>query len=141
MYKRKAQVLFVSAHGRAAAPMAAALANRLGADWLIGRAAALSPADPTPELAARLVGISPAPVAIEALSEDLKAWADLIVHFDAALPERMGALPPTARRKHWPLAADAGTPSDALETELRARILGMVGGMRMLARSSTEADD
>jgi len=116
MYKRKARILFVDRHAPAAA-LAARLANELGADWLEGRHA-------TPASAA---GHMP--------------WADLLVHFDPDLPARLATPPKTLRLKHWPLAADPAQPDTALAAELRERIRGMVGGMRMLARLSPEDDD
>ena len=68
-------------------------------------------------------------------------WADLLVHFDPDLPARLTTPPKTLRLKHWPLAADPAQPDAALTAELRERIRGMVGGMRMLARPPAEDED
>lgn len=124
MYKRKAQVVFLDRTGKAAAPLAAKLAGELGADWLEARAAALEPAS-----------------TVAPLDEAVKHWADLLVHFDEATGEAAKPLPPTTRLKYWPLKADPETDSAQLLEELRQRVNGMIGGMRMLSRLSPDEDD
>ena len=125
MYKRKAQVVFLDRSGQAAAT-AARLANELGADWLEARAAALEP---------QSAGGTPV------LDGPLKQWADLIVHFDAATGEAARPLPATTRLKLWSLKARTETPGAELTEELRRRVSGMIGGMRMLSRLSPDDDD
>ncbi len=59
---------------------------------------------------------------------DALAWADLVVELGAA-----GELPPLpsgTRRVHWALDAAGGNEARTLE----ARVRGMIGGMRLLAR-------
>ena len=119
MYKRKARVVFFDADSAHAA-LAADLANSLGGDWLVAQAAGLTHAS---------------------VDADLKHWADLIVYFDACALKALQPLPPTTRTKHWPLVTTPDGPSHALEAELKSRVQGMIGGMRMLSRSSSGEDD
>ena len=52
-------------------------------------------------------------------------WADLVVTLDSVSRDRLPALPATSRHKHW----NVNTPA-----EVRERVAGMIGGMRLLAR-------
>lgn len=141
MYKRRARVVFVDSTGRAAAPIAAALARKRGAEWLEARAAAITPSNPPPSLASCLGVLDAAGLGIEPLTASLKHWADLIVYFEPQLADTLEPRPATARLKHWPVQADIGTPDTTLVEELAARVDGMIGGMRMLARLSSNDDD
>lgn len=59
-------------------------------------------------------------------------WADLVVTLDSDSRDTLPTLPPTTRHKHW----DAATP-----TEVRDRVFGMIGGMRLLARLPEDDPD
>ena len=88
----------------------------------------------------QFVGGEPDRVLAEALARELAAawlepWsgagADLRVLLDqAADPDPADPLP----RRRWPLPA----APDARRAELRRRLLGMVGGLRLLARSDPD---
>lgn len=56
-------------------------------------------------------------------------WADLVITLDASSQAALPALPGTTRHKHWP----AQSPED-----VRKRVAGMLGGMRLLARLPDE---
>lgn len=127
MYKRKAQVIFLDCTGSGAASTAARLTRELGPEWAEARAATLD-ADTHDG------GIS-------RLDDALKEWADLIVYFDPQTGAKATPLPASTRLKHWPLEHDHGDPSPALTDELRQRVAGMIGGMRMLSRLSSDEDD
>lgn len=139
-YKRKARILFVS-YANPAAPMAQALANSLGRDWMEARALWLGPRAPAEDMVAVLqeAGIASPEEVEPVLDERWLAWADLVVALDRAaaglLPEALRA----ARRRCYPLA-DSGWPDRGdslrahreLRERIRCRIQGMIGGMRML---------
>ena len=55
------------------------------------------------------------------------AWADLIVTLDESALAQLLALPASTHHKHWTM--DHATPAD-----IHQRVLGMIGGLRMLAR-------
>lgn len=52
-------------------------------------------------------------------------WADLVVTLDPVSRDHLPTLPATSRHKHW----NVDTPA-----EVRERVAGMIGGMRLLAR-------
>ncbi len=55
-----------------------------------------------------------------------REWPDLLILLDGRVPDKLD-LPKHIRVKSWPL----GT---AWESELEKRVLGMIGGFRLLAR-------
>lgn len=151
MYKRKARILFVSGHA-VGASMAQAWANLRGADWLEARAVCLDPQPPHPlaltvmhEVGAQL---SSAPSAF--FNADALAWADLVVTLCRDSAARAHALPPGVQKKYWPVPeprlarpeAEIGAALRVLRDELRERVDGLIGGMRLLARMDAgEHDD
>jgi len=60
------------------------------------------------------------------VDDSLLEWADLVVTLDGGAERCCPPLPQHGQRRHYP-AAD--------EAVLRERIAGMVGGLKMLARS------
>ncbi len=67
-----------------------------------------------------------APLADAEQLAEAMAWADLLVSLDGEAEGRCSAPPVGTRHVHWPVA----------ETDdLEARINGLAGGMRLLARS------
>ncbi len=61
-------------------------------------------------------------------------WADLIVTLDESALARLPAPPASTHHKYW--AIDHATPAD-----IRQRVLGMIGGLRMLARWMSVPED
>lgn len=124
-FKRKARVLFVGPPTHTA--MAVAWAERLGDAWVEARHA-------------------PA----HTLTTTTTAWADLVVTVGAAAARDLPPLPDHVQTKHW-LRGDAQTTdavgdADKPETELRAmraalriRVAGLIGGLKLLARSDDGA--
>jgi len=53
---------------------------------------------------------------------------DLLITLATLDPPQIPPLPPGCRHKHWTL------PTEALYVEIEARIQGLIGGMRLLAR-------
>ncbi|MHB1241089.1 MAG: low molecular weight phosphatase family protein [Gammaproteobacteria bacterium] len=149
MYKRKARVLFVAAELPWAAPMAAAYANALGSDWLESRCA--SPGA-TGEDTRAIAVMAEARLdlraqAVMVLDPDLLDWADLVVTLGPAAAAHDPALASHPRRKHWPVedpraraGANEAVVLDGMRAErdeLRRRIEGMLGGLRMLGKSDS----
>ena len=151
MYKRKARILFVSGHA-VGASMAQAWANLRGADWLEARAVCLDPQPPHPlaitvmhETGAQLSSTPP-----PTFTADVLAWADLVVTLCRDSDARVHALPPGVQKKYWPVPeprlagheAEIGATLRALRDDLRERVDGLIGGMRLLARMDAgERDD
>lgn len=108
MYKRAARVLFVGASGDWRTDLAVRLLGEMGTGWMEGRASDLDRLD----------------------AEQLD-WADLVIPLDQQTRQRCPTLPPTARLKIWDLPEL--TPDDT-EAEIRRRLTGMLGGLRMLSR-------
>ncbi|WP_455384938.1 hypothetical protein [Acidihalobacter prosperus] len=82
-----------------------------------------------PELASAAVELS-RELGAEWLESDTaeapaSGWADLVVTLDPVSRDHLPALPATSRHKHW----NVDTPA-----EVRERVAGMIGGMRLLAR-------
>ncbi len=108
MYKRPARVLFIGANGDSHTDLAARLTGEIGAGWMEGLGADL-----------------------DRLDADQLAWADLVIPLDVHTRQRCPALPPTARLKVWDLPE---LPPEDTEAEIRRRLTGMLGGLRMLSR-------
>jgi len=138
-YKRKARILFLGMHHACRAPMAEGLANALGDGWIEARAAGLDPQplDPLAVAAMAEAGIILADHR-SPLTADLLRWADLVVTLDAAARDRCPPLPSGVQHRHYPFAIPAdGLPSyRALREQIRVRVAGMIGGMKMLQRDS-----
>lgn len=128
-YKRLAQIVFLSGLHPAPANLAAHYANRLGAQWMRARAAVLP----------GLRGDVPV------LSEELIAWADLLVTLDTVALAARPPLRAGLQHRHYgfepiPSAADKSAWRE-LAADVRKRVEGMIGGMQMLERAAAAADD
>ena len=128
-YKRSARILFLSGEHAAPANLAAHYANRLGAEWMIARAAVL------PD-----VGGEAAVLDVDSLE-----WADVLVTLDAVALAARPALRPGLQHRHYPFEP-APDSSDKIgwsdfALRVRNRIEGMIGGLRLLENASHAADD
>lgn len=126
-YKRQARIVFLGGLHPAPANLAAHYAQKLGAEWMEGRAAVLP-------------GVT-GDVAV--LDEALLAWADLLVTLDAAALAARPVLRPGLQHRHYPFepippAADKAAWSE-LAARVRARVEGMIGGMRLLEKAAQAA--
>ncbi|QKT03726.1 arsenate reductase ArsC [Ectothiorhodospiraceae bacterium 2226] len=145
-FKRRARVLFLCTHNSARSQMAEAWARRLGADWVEAHSAGTAPGALHP-LAVRVMqeaGIDLADHHPKPVSDERLAWADLVVTVCAEAERACPALPGHVQKKHWAVddpaavAGDAATRIAAFRAArdaLRARVEGLLGGLRMLARS------
>ena len=144
MFKRKVRVLFVCTGNSARSQMAHAWARHLGAGWLEADSAGVAPKGihPCTVTVMREVGVDVSAHVSKPLTPELIAWADLVVtvcaHADAQCP----VIPVGTQKRHWPVADPAMFAGDdaralpmfrAARDELRERVEGILGGLRLLA--------
>lgn len=120
MYKRKVRVLFLSLGSAACGRMAEDYARREGSAWLEARAACFSARGVEPSV--------PYFLSEEEMPGAL-AWADLVVTLGGCEDEFDLPLPPGVQRRHWAL------PEPGAREEIERRVAGIIGGIRLLARS------
>lgn len=133
-FKRKARLLFISPHGRFRAPVAAALANEIGADLCEARWT-------SPYAERRVEGMDGVVAAPQlALSQDSHAdftenalhWADTIFVLESHENEVDLALPAGAQLRRYRIPDCASAEECAAVMEIiETRIRGIVGGLRM----------
>ncbi len=110
-YVRAARIVFFSGHPDGLAQQASNLTNQLGTGWMEARPA------------------------ISTINSVDLAWADLVVTVDAAARTALPTAMPGVQHRHYPF--EPGTePADMQHDRLRARIEGMLGGLRLLQRAS-----
>lgn len=142
-YKRKAHIVFLSESASLAA-MAEGFANSIGAEWMEARAAALSPAtlDALTVQVMAEAGIEIAQKQFQLPIEPLLQWADLLVTLDAESEGHCPPLPPGVQKRHYPFpvleADDDLTGCRVLRDKVKARVEGMVGGMKLLEKAARE---
>ncbi|MBI2311807.1 MAG: hypothetical protein HYU77_04795 [Betaproteobacteria bacterium] len=139
-YKRRARILFVCRDDGASSRMAEAFANALGADVMEARSAGIAPTilDPSVISCMAEAGIELGDRPATALDPELVAWADLVITLDETAERNCPPSRPGAQRRFFPFPApDAGAGAQAyseLRDRIRARVEGMIGGLRMMAR-------
>jgi arsenate reductase len=150
VYKRKVKVLFLCTGNSCRSQMAEGWANRLGNEWLEAKSAGIEAHGKNPRAIAvmRETGVDISHQESTRVTPEMLAWADLVVTVCGHADEHCPVLPPGVRKKHWPLedpAKATGTEEEimvkfrATRDEVKNRVEGMIGGIKMLARSdSTE---
>lgn len=139
-YKRRARILFVCRDNGASSRMAEAFANALGGDVMEARSAGIAPMILDPRVISCMAeaGIEVQGRPATALDSELLAWADLVVTLDEPAERNCPPVPHGAQRRFFPFPAPAaGTGRAAcaeLRDRIRARVEGMIGGLRMMAR-------
>ena len=147
MYKRKARIVFLSASDPMWALMAQGYAERLGAAWLEARAAGAETLVLDPRAVAVMAedGVDISTAVPERLTPGLLRWADRVVIVCGA-EEPCPDVPPGVLCTRWRLAGVAGAGEGDAETavalcamrdEIKRRVQGMIGGMRLLAGSDS----
>ena len=140
MYKRAARVLFLEAGDGTRARCAQALAPRGGGGWLMAATATVDGGRPdtrlAPLAARRGVGVDLRPCPL--LCPERVSGCDLVVLLEREEGEvSRGEI--QRPLKAWPLqgSAQPATVADLerLADHLEARLRGMAGGLRMLARA------
>ena len=136
VYKRKAQVLFVSSGDSSRALLAAAFANSLGSCYIHARAVVLVPKALAPALlsALRELGLDGIDQTLYPLDADNLAWADLVVALDETAALACPTLLASVQRRCYRFAVPENLQSlRQVSDAIRQRVAGMVGGMVMLA--------
>lgn len=146
MYKRKVRVLFWCAGQAGYGLIAREFADRIGADWLEARAVGIdSPAHIAAAMATmREIGIELVGARLTEPSDELLMWADLVVTLGRDAEVCCPALQLHVQKKQWPLAGaniDRDSADDIARAfrvardDIRARVEGIVGGLRLMAKS------
>lgn len=127
-YKRKVRILFVSGLP-GTAQVALAYAIDLAGHWIEASCAYCRPDISQPATALAEMSAPPCP----ALNAELLLHLDLIVTLDKAAKNRCHSLLAGVRKRHYELASG---PGEASSEEIRQLILGIMGGIKMLARNN-----
>jgi len=149
VYKRKVKVLFLCTGNSCRSQMAEGWANLLGNEWLEAKSAGIETHGKNPRAIAimRETGVDISHQESTRVTPEMLAWADLVVTVCGHADEHCPVLPPGVRKKHWPLedpAKATGTEEEimakfrATRDEVKNRVEGMIGGIRMLARSDSK---
>ena len=145
-YKRKARVLFLSS-GNSRSLMAAGFANQLGGNWLEGQPAVLKKQD-YDSMAVKVLqesGVEWGGSNPEEVNETLLKWADLVVLMDAEAEQYCPALPQGVQKRSYFFDDPAGQADTAaklnenyrrVRDQIRQRVEGMIGGIKMLQKAS-----
>ena len=146
MYKRKIRVLFLCTGNSCRSQMAEGWANHLGSEWLEATSAGIEAHGKNPRAIAvmREAGVDISRQESTRGTSEMLAGADLVVTVCGHADEHCPVLPPGVRKKHWPLedpAKATGTEDEimakfrATRDEVRSRVEGLIGGLKMMARS------
>ena len=148
-YKRKARVIFLSSGNGSRSLMAAAFASQLGGEWMEGYAAVFSEQSPDP-LAIEVMqelGMDMAGLSASILNETELNGADLVVTMDPEADRRCPPLPAGVQKRGYFFADPAEEGESApnskalyrqVRDQIRQRIQGMIGGMKLLQKASVE---
>ncbi len=148
VFKRKVRVLFLCTGNSCRSQMAQGWANQVGRDWLEARSAGIEAHGQNPRAVAvmREAGVDISQQVSQRLTDDMLRWADLVVTVCGHADEHCPVLPPGTQKKHWPLSDPAwasGSEAEimavfrATRDDIRARVEGIVGGLRLLAKSDS----
>lgn len=145
-FKRRSRVVFLGGTSSLLPAIAVAHAVRLGAEWLETRAAVMG-ASALPVAGAleeRVRDLCGALDAAKHLDTALLEWADLIVTMDEAARRACPALPEGTQHRHYPFREPEQCQNEPEIREIcsavEARILGMIGGMKLLAKASADEE-
>lgn len=118
MYKRRARVVFLTGYTDGLADQAVLWVNELAVEWM----------------EARVVRCDTETLYFTVENQMDLNWADLWVSLDERARQSLPVLRPGVQHRHYPFEQDADNESMRWQA-LRERILGMVGGMRLLSRA------
>ena len=149
MYKRKARVLFLCACSSCRSQMnemALGYANTIGKDWIEAKSAGIEAngnhARTISIMAVDGVDISGQESTV--VTPEMIDWADLLVIVCGHEDENFPAVPVHVRKKYWSLddpASVTGSEEEisqafrATRDEVKRRVVSMINGMKMLAKS------
>ncbi len=138
VYKRTAQVLFVGSGDNCRALMAVAFAHALGWKYMTARAVGLQVGGGLPSSFLQVMeeaGLDVSNQTLHALSVENLAWADLVVTLDAAANQACATLSSEMQQRFYSFP-EPGNDLEALRQTreaIRQRVVGMLGGMAMIA--------
>jgi arsenate reductase len=149
MYKRKVRVLFLCTGNSCRSQMAEGWANHLGGDRVEAMSAGIEAHGKNPRAIAvmREAGVDISHQESTRVTPEMLAQADLVVTVCGHADEHCPALPPGVQKKHWPLedpAKATGTEDEimakfrATRDEVRSRVEGLIGGLKMMARGNSQ---
>jgi arsenate reductase (thioredoxin) len=146
LMKQKIRVLFLCTGNSCRSQMAEGWANHLGGASLEARSAGIEAHGKNPRAIAvmREAGVDISHQESTKLTPDMLEWADLVVTVCGHADEHCPVPPSGVQKKHWPLedpAKATGTEEQimakfrATRDEIKSRVEGMIGGIKLLARS------
>jgi len=149
MYKRKVKILFLCTGNSCRSQMAEGWANHLGGDRVEAMSAGIEAHGKNPRAIAvmREAGVDIAHQESTRVTPEMLAQADLVVTVCGHADEHCPALPARVQKKHWPLddpAKATGTEDEimakfrATRNEIKNRVEGLIGGLKIMARSDTK---
>jgi arsenate reductase len=126
--------------------MAEGWANHLGSEWIEARSAGIEAHGKNLRAIAvmREAGVDISRQESTRVTPEMLAQADLVVTVCGHADEHCPVLPPGVQKKHWPLedpAKATGTEEQimtkfrAMRDDIKSRVEGLIGGLKMLARS------
>jgi arsenate reductase len=149
MYQHKARILFLCTGNSCRSQMAEGWANHLGSEWLEATSAGIEAHGKNPRAIAVMheAGVDISHQESTRVSSEMLARADLVVTVCGHADEHCPVLPPGVQKKHWPLedpARATGTEDEimakfrATRDEVKSRIEGLIGGLKIMARSDSK---
>ena len=129
--------------------MAEGWANHLGGEWLEVSSAGIEAHGKNKRAIAvmREAGVDISHQESTCVTPDMLAQANLVVTICGHADEHCPALPAGVQKKHWPLedpAKATGTEDEimakfrATRDEIKNRVEGLIGGLKMMARSDSK---
>ncbi|MDH3514479.1 MAG: arsenate reductase (thioredoxin) [Gammaproteobacteria bacterium] len=149
MYKRKVRVLFLCTGNSCRSQMAEGWANHLGGKWLEASSAGIEAHGKNPRAIAimREAGVDISRQESTRVTPEMLPQADLVVTVCGHADEHCPVLPPGVQKQHWPLedpAKATGTEEQIMarfrttRDEIRNRVEGLIGGLKMMARRDSQ---
>ena len=146
MYQRKARILFLCTGNSCRSQMAEGWTNHLGSEWLEATSAGIEAHGKNPHAIAvmREAGVDILRQESTRVTPEMLEQTDLVVTVCGHADEHCPVLPPGIQKKHWPLedpAKATGTEEQimakfrATRDDIKSRVEGLIGGLKILARS------
>jgi len=146
MASDKKRVLVLCTGNSCRSQMAEGWANHLGGEWLEATSAGIEAHGKNPRAIAvmREAGVDISHQESTRVTPEMLEQADLVVTVCGHADEHCPVLPPGVQKKHWPLedpAKATGTEEEimakfrATRDEVKSRVEGLIGGLKMMARS------
>jgi arsenate reductase len=146
MYQRKLKILFLCTGNSCRSQMAEGWANHLGGDRVEAMSAGIEAHGKNPRAIAvmREAGVDISRQESTRVTAEMLTQADLVVTVCGHADEHCPVLPPGVQKQHWPLedpAKATGTEDEimakfrATRDEVKSRVEGLIGELKMMARS------